>query len=202
MGNSISIPNAWSSSTRPGHPPTWRVATVAAGAASGCARACPTDIGRPPPSSPACAAPAWWRRWCSTARSTATRSLPMSARCWCPSSRLATSSSWTTCRATRRPPRAMPSKRRAPGCYSFHPRPSPGQAPQPRLQPDRAGGLQAQGTPAQGRRAHYPRPVGGHRPHPRPVLATGVCQLLRQRRIRCRLIGNRSKLRRDHGQMF
>ena len=27
----------------------------------------PADAGRPPPSSPACAAQAWWRRWCSMA---------------------------------------------------------------------------------------------------------------------------------------
>jgi transposase len=75
------------------------------------------------------------------------------------------------------------------------PRPPPGQALQPRLQPDRAGILQAQGAPAQGCRAHHPRPLERYRPHPRPLPTTGVRQLRRQRRIRCRLIGNRSRRR-------
>ena len=42
------------------------------------------------------------RRWCSTGRSTATGSKPMSPKCWCPNSSPATWSSWTTCRATKR----------------------------------------------------------------------------------------------------
>lgn len=48
MACSTATPNAWASSTRPGPPPIWRVATVAAGATSGCARAYPADTGRPP----------------------------------------------------------------------------------------------------------------------------------------------------------
>lgn len=53
--------------------------------------------------------------------------------------------------------------------------------------------LETESAPAKSRRAHHPRPVGGYRPYPRPIPAAGVRQLLRQRRIRCRLIGNRSR---------
>jgi transposase len=42
-----------------------------------------------------------------------------------------------------------------------------------------------------GRRAHHQRPLVGHRPHPRPLLARRVRQLLRRLRIRCRPIGKR-----------
>jgi hypothetical protein len=41
------------------------------------------------------------------------------------------------------------------------------------------------------RRAH-PRPLGRHRPYPRPVTARRERQLLRPLRLRCKLIGNRS----------
>ena len=47
--------------------------------------------------------------------------------------------------------------------------------------------------PAQSRRANHPRPLERHRAHPRPLLTTGVRQLLCQRRLRCRLIRKRSK---------
>ncbi len=118
------------------------------------------------------------------ARSTGMRSLPKFARCWCPP--LTRDIVIMDNLSSHKAPAARDAIEAA-GAKLLIP-----SALQSRLQPDRAGILQAQGTPAKGRRAHYPRPVGRHRPHPRPVLATGVCQLLRQRRIRCRLIGIRS----------
>ncbi len=165
-----------------------RVATVAVGAASGCARACPTDNGRPPPSSPACAAPAWWRRWCSTARSNGMRSLPISP-VLVPASHPATLSSWTNLSSHKAPAARDASKRRAPSC-SFLPPDSPD------FNPIEQAFSKLKAHLRKAAETHYPRPVGRHRPHPRPVLATGVCQLLRQRRIRCRLIGIRSSFRR------
>lgn len=53
----------------------------------------------------------------------------------------------------------------------------------------------AEGAPTQGGRAHHPRPLEHHRPHPRRLLYPGMFKLLRRRRIRCRLIRNRSKVR-------
>jgi len=47
------------------------------------------------------------------------------------------------------------------------------------LQPDRTGLLKAEGSPAQSHRAHHPWPLERHRPHPRPLLAPGMRQLLR-----------------------
>jgi transposase/transposase-like protein len=61
--------SASSFSMRPRPPPTWRGATAAARSASVWWRPCPRGTGRPPPSSPACARAASWRRWCSTGRS-------------------------------------------------------------------------------------------------------------------------------------
>ena len=64
---------------------------------------------------------------------------------------------------------------------------------QPRLQPDRARLLQAQGPSPQGRRAHRRSPLGRRRPRPRHLLARRMPQLLQGRRIRSRLIGLRTK---------
>lgn len=43
--------------------------------------------------------------------------------------------------------------------------------------------LEAQGPPAQSRRANYPRPVGRHRPHPQPLLSPRMRQLLHSLRV-------------------
>ena len=53
----------------------------------------------------------------------------------------------------------------------------------PGPQPDRTGLRQAQGPPAQGRRAHRRRPVDRHRQAARPVPARRVRQLPRQLRL-------------------
>lgn len=80
--SSTSIPSGWCSSTRRGHRPTWHDAMAVADGANGCAQARRTDTGRPPRLSPACAAPTWSRRWCSTANQ------PRRLRCLCaPSAR-------------------------------------------------------------------------------------------------------------------
>ncbi len=52
-----------------------------------------------------------------------------------------------------------------------------------RSQSDRTGLRQAQGPPAQGRRAHRRRPVERHRPAARPLRPSRMRQLPRQRRL-------------------
>jgi hypothetical protein len=116
-----STPPASCSSTRPRPRPTWREPADAARAASGCALRCRTTIGRPRPSSRACACPGSPRRSCWTDRSTATPSRLTSRVCSCPNSPSETSSSWTTSAATRGRPAAQRSKRRAYGCCSCRP---------------------------------------------------------------------------------
>ena len=64
---------------------------------------------------------------------------------------------------------------------------------QPGLQPDRERLLQSEGAPAKGRSPqHRGAVVDDWRPT-RCLLAPGVRQLLRQRRLRCNLIENRSR---------
>jgi hypothetical protein len=53
---------------------------------------------------------------------------------------------------------------------------------------------QAQGPAAQGGRTHRRRPLARHRTHRRHFQSRGMRKLLRSRRVRCRLIGFRSKL--------
>jgi hypothetical protein len=90
-----------------------------------------------------------------------------------------------TDRATRRPPYAKWSRRPAAA--------SSMSALQPRVHPDRAGFLEAQGSPARSRQAHYRRPLERHWPHPRPVLARRMLPLLHRLRLRCRRMENRSR---------
>ena len=97
----------------------------------------------------------------------------------------ATSSSWTTSRATR--VRKIRALIEAAGASLLLPA-----ALQPRLQPDRERLRQAQGPAPQGRRAHRRRPMDHHRPPRRPLHPRRMRQLLPRLRLRCNLIGLRS----------
>lgn len=63
----------------------------------------------------------------------------------------------------------------------------------PRPQPSREGLRQARGAAAQGGRTDRHRPLGRHRPAPRPLHPRQVPELLHRRSIPCKLIGYRSK---------
>ena len=91
------------SSTRPGLRRIWRANADAVGAGKGYAPPFRTAITRRLRSSPACAFAASWRQRPSTGRSTRARSRNGWKNVSFPSSRKATSWSWTTCRATRDP---------------------------------------------------------------------------------------------------
>jgi len=70
---------------------------------------------------------------------------------------------WITCRATNAQQCGRKSRRRAQPCASCRPRPSPGQALQPGLQPHRKSVLAPQGHAAQSGRTNRQRPMGPHR---------------------------------------
>lgn len=77
------------------------------------------------------------------------------------------------------------------GCRRGTPLPS---APQPRLQSDRERFRQAQGLAPQGSRANRRRSLARHRTYRRHLQPYRMRKLLRSRRVRCRLIGCRSRL--------
>ena len=117
--------------------PTWRARAAAPRAASGCGWPFPHGPGRPPPWWPACAGTDRRARGCSTARSTATASAPMSAVLVAdlqPGDIVVMDNLSSHKRRVREADRG---RRRA------APLPS---AVQPRLQPDREGLRQAQGA--------------------------------------------------------
>ena len=184
MVKSSSIRNVSSSSTRPGRPPTWRAYMAGRPRANGCAPASRKGIGKLRPSLPAFASPASPHRCCSTVRSTAMPSRPMSSRCWCPNSVPATSWLWIICRAIRGWLSDTPLRRPAQACSSCR--------PTAQTSTHRERLRQAEGAAQSSGRANRRRTVGQDRHSPRLLHPTRMRQLLRRCWIRCNLISNGS----------